>query len=206
MKSWISHTVVAAVAILLTILLMNKCSNATVVTNEVIVRDTVYTENVVTVTDTIRVTKWRTRYDTLTRVVEVPIDTSSDDSERLYTYSEFYRDSSFQVAGNIFYTGRISKHDQMLIQMKDNITFIPTTRTVFSNRDIITTKTITRQPRFLLGSYLTAQAFTLQQLGVTATMVDNKFREYTFGKDVLSNDGWMVSAKIPIIYASKRHK
>ncbi len=204
MKSWISHSIVAAVAIIATILLMNKCSSPTVVTDEVIVRDTVYTENTVTVTDTIRVVKWRTRYDTLLKVVEVPTDTSpNSSSEKLYTYAEFYKDSSLQVAGNIFYTGKINRHDQMLVTMKDDITFIPTIRTIYRNRDILTTKTITRQPRFLLGSYLTAQAFTLQQLGVTATIVDNRFREYAFGKDVLSSDGWMVSAKIPIIYGRK---
>ena len=92
----------------------------------------------------------------------------------------------------------------MLITMKDEITFIPKTTTVIRDREIFTTKIQTRQPRFLLGSYLTAQAFTIQQLGFSATLIDNKFRQYTFGKDVLSDTGWMLDVKMPLFYSKKK--
>lgn len=203
MKNWLSHTIVAVVAIVLTMLLMKQCSGVTTVTEEVIVRDTVITEQIVVQTDTIVEFRWKTRYDTVEKVVEVPVVSTAPEVEEVYAYSEFYKDSSLQVAGNIFYTGQIKKHDQMLITMKDKVTFIPTTTTIYRNRDVFTAKTIRKQPRLLLGSYLTAQAFTLQQLGLSVTVVDNRFREYTFGKDVLSDDGWLIGAKIPVFYTKK---
>lgn len=204
MKSWLSHILVVVVAIILTSILMKQCSGVTTVTETVTTIDTLYQEVVVTEIDTIVEVRWKTRYDTLVKEVEVPTYTNTDSFEvnALYSYSEIYDDSTYQVAGNIFYDGRIHRHDQMLIKMKDEITFIPKVTTVYKNRDVIKTVRSTRQPRFLIGAYVTADKFSVEQIGINATMVDNKYRQYTVGKDILSDYGWMAQAKVPIFYSN----
>lgn len=203
MKSVLTHSIVAIVAVVLTSLLMKQCSQATVVTNTVTTIDTVYSEVVHTTTDTIYQTEWKTKYDTVK--LEVPVaDTVYHDREAVYAYSQFYKDSSLQVIGNIFYEGRINRHDQMLVTMKEDIVFIPTTKIYHHNRDILKRTTVVRQPRFLAGAYVTADALTLQQAGVSATLVDNKFRQYTVGKDLLNEESWMAEVKFPLFFA--KHK
>lgn len=204
MKSWVSHIIVAVVAVILTSLLMKQCSGVTTVAETVVTVDTVYQEVVVVETDTIVEVRWRTRYDTVTKEVEVPVyaDTGTFETNALYSYSEIYNDSTYKVAGNIFYDGRIHRHDQMLIKMKDEITFVPKVTTIFKNRDILTKIQSTRQPRFLIGAYVTADKFSVEQIGINATIVDNKYRQYTVGKDIFSNYGWMAGAKVPIFYSN----
>lgn len=202
-----THVAVAVVAVLITMLLMSRCTSPTVVIDEVVKVDTVYTVHTEVVTDTITVVKWKTKYDTVYREIPVPVfDSTGFTRERKYSYNEFYEDSTYQVAGNILYAGNILKHNQMLVKMKDNITFIPTTTTVYNNRDIVTTKTVTRQPRLLIGAYSYFDGAVPQSGGVNFTMVDNKFRQYTIGKDVLNTTKWMVEYRHPLFYSKVKSK
>jgi len=201
MKSILTHTVVAVIAIILTSLLMKQCSPVTTVTKTVTTVDTLYTERVVETTDTIYKLVTRVKHDTIYRHVPVPVDTVS---EGIYAYDEFYQDSSYRVSGNIMYEGLIKRHDQMFTVLKDRTTFIPTTRTVFATRDIVKVTNITRQPRILAGAYLTGDKFSLQQAGVKVTVVDNKFRQYSIGKDVLKKNTWYFGADVPLFYSKFR--
>jgi len=202
MKSILTHSVIAILAIVLTSLLMRQCSPVTTVTETITRVDTVYTENIVEVRDTVYETRWRTKYDTIHRVVQVPQDTTSV-QEGIYSYDEYYQDSSYRVSGNIMYSGIIEGHHQMFTRMKDNLVLLPTTRTVFRNRDVIKRVQSTRQPRILAGAYLTGDAFKLEQAGIKVTLVDNRFRQYTIGKDVLKAESWMIGAQLPLFYSKQ---
>lgn len=201
MKSILTHTIVAIIAIILTSLLMKQCSPVTTVTKETITVDTVFTERIVEHTDTLYKVITRTKLDTITRIVAVPYP---DSTSGIYAYDEFYEDSTYQVSGGILYEGSIKEHTQRFIKRKDQITFIPTTRTVFSTREVLKTINITRQPRLLAGAYLAGDRFNLQQAGVKLTYVDNKFRQFSLGKDVLKNETWYVGVDIPLFYSKFR--
>lgn len=201
MKSILTHTVVAILAIILTSLFMRQCTPVTTVTKEITTIDTLYKEKIVELTDTIYRTITRVKHDTITRVMAIPFPTSN---EGVYSYDEYYQDSSYQVRGDILYKGKIEGHSQQFIKRKDNIAFIPTTRTIFRDREIIKSSRVTRQPRLLAGGYLTGDRFSLQQAGVKLTYVDNKFRQFSLGKDVLKNETWYVGMDIPLFYSKFR--
>lgn len=203
MKSILSHSLVALLAIILTSLLMRQCTPVTTVIQEITTVDTMYTESIVVERDTIYKTKWKTKYDTIERIVEVPQDTTPV-KEGIYSYDEYYQDSSYRVSGNIMYTGLIEGHHQMFTKMKDELVLLPATRTVFRNRDVIKTVRSTRQPRFLAGAYITGDKFSVQQVGIQATFVDNRFRQYTIGKDMLDPESWKLAVQAPLFYS--KHK
>ena len=201
MKSIFTHSIVAALAILFTSLFMRQCSPAAVVVEEVTTVDTLYTERIVEHTDTIIKTLIRVKVDTVIREVPVPQPGSP---EGIYSYDEFYEDSTYQVKGDILYKGEIEAHSQKFIKWKDQLTFIPTLRTVYRDKEIFKTTHSTRQPRFLAGAYLTGDKFALQQVGVKVVLVDNRFRQYSIGKDVLKNGTWMVGADVPLFYSKPK--
>jgi len=135
----------------------------------------------------------------------VPIYINSDTTEqREYSYNKFYDDSTTLVSGNMLYKGSILRHDQMLIKLKDELTFIPTTTTIIRDKEVLLSKTVTRVPRFSVGAYAYFDGAEPQSGGVSITMMDNKFRQYTIGKDVLNTTKWMVEYRHPLFYSKKR--
>lgn len=217
MKSILTHIIILLIGLVVGGLLTKSCQRATTVTSERITVDTIYTIDTLYQVDTVRIVAPRPEPKVIVKEVQVPVYTSEDTarhiadldsvellSKQVYSYDEYYEDSSYQVVGNIYYQGLINKHTQMLVIRKDNLTLIPTTRTVFTNRDIITKISSTRQPRFLAGVYVAGDKFTVQQAGITATLVDNKFRQYTIGKDILNPEAWMIQAQIPLFYSKFR--
>jgi len=200
MKEALKYITGMVVGLLLAWLLSSQCSKATTVTVVETKIDTVYEEIIVEVKDTIYETITKTKFDTAYKVIEVPVEPVTE--EEVYVYDEFYQDSSYQISGNIEYIGEIKSHNQMLIQRKDNIVLLPTTKTIYRNRDIIKTISTSRQPRLLAGAYTTFDGLNLDQAGLDLTFVDNKFRQYTVGKDLLNKQGFSLSTKIPIFYGN----
>lgn len=201
MRGILSHAIVAVVTAVLMFFVMQCGGRVTTVTQTETVIDTVYQEVVVERIDTFEVVKWRTRtnYDTIQRIVEVPVEDTTS-GEKLYTYNELYRDSMFEVAGNIEYEGRILRHDQILIQKKDYIQFIERDKHYYHNRDVIKRVTSYRQPRLLGGVYTSFDGLEFQQLGAQLTLVDNQFRQYTVGKHLFDSDSWTASIQIPLLW------
>lgn len=200
MKEIFKYLIGMVVGVLLAWLLMSKCSRTTTVTVVETQVDTVYQEHVVERADTIYQTVVKTNFDTIEKIIEVPVEPAEE--VEIYAYDEFYQDSSYQITGNIEYVGEIVSHDQMLIQRKDNIVLIPTTKTIYRNRDIIKKINTTRQPRLLVGAYTTFDALELDQAGLDLTFVDNKFRQYTVGKDLLNKESFTLGLKIPLLYGN----
>lgn len=203
MKSILTHSIVAILAVMLTSLFMRQCSPVAAVTETITRVDTVYSVYTVEVRDTLYEVRWRTKHDTIEHIVQVPQDTTPV-KEGIYSYDEYYQDSSYRVSGNIVYSGLIEEHRQMFTKMKDEVILLPTTRTVFRNRDVIKTTQSTRQPRFLAGAYITADKFKVGQLGIQATLVDNRYRQYTVGKDILDSESWKLGIQVPLFYSKPR--
>lgn len=198
MKNILSHIGVAAVAVVATLLFVRGCSNTEVIRQtETIVKCTVDTVNIV---DTFNVVSIKRVIDTVERVVY--IDTSSTIDESLMTYEEHYVDSSYSVYGNIFYEGTIVRHDQMFVQNKEQIQFIPKTRTVFHTRDNIVVRNADI-PRVYVGLYSTFDTYIPQQAGISIAVADNRHRLYTVGKDLTTLDKWSLDIKIPVTWSKK---
>lgn len=196
MKNILTHSLVALASIVLAVLLTKQCTPVHTVTETVVTRDTVLNEVVTEVHDTVYITRKITRVDTIHH--EVPVVTVS---EGIYSYNEWYEDSTYQVLGNMVYKGVIEGHHQMFLKHREQITLLPTTRTIYRNRDIFTTKIISRQPRLLVGAYSRLNEFKPEQIGINMTLVDNKFRQYTLGKDVLDPKAWMLQVQVPLFYS-----
>ena len=216
MRSILTHIIILLVGLVVGGLLTKSCQRATTVTSKRVTVDTLLSRDTIYQIDTVRIIASRPKPKVIVKEVQVPVYTPEDTanitgldsvellSEQVYSYDEYYEDSSYQVVGNIYYQGLVNKHTQMLVIRKDNLTLIPTTRTIYETRDILTKVSSTRQPRFLAGVYVAGNRFTVQQAGITATLVDNRFRQYTVGKDILNPEAWMIQAQVPLFYSKFR--
>lgn len=196
MQQVLSHIGVAAVAIVATLLLARGCQEPKVITEIECYTDTL------TVSDTIEILRYKTVKDTIERIVY--IDTTEVKNEpdlELMSYEEHYVDSSYSVHGNIFYTGSIIRHDQMFVQNKEQIQFIPRVRTVFNTRDNIIYKT--EQPLLYVGLYSSFDLHIPVQAGISVTYADKRNRLYTLGKDLVSTRGWTFDIKAPVLWSKK---
>lgn len=205
MKSIITHLISFSLGVVVTILMMSQCSRKATVVETINTTDTLEIVKYDTI-ETVRtefVTKWKTKTDTLTREIKVDSFIYITSDEKLLTYDEYYNDSTYQVSGNITYTGDIKSHDQMFVQLKENKEIVYVDRQITKDTSTTITSTKTRQPRLLVGAYstLSVQPVNFQQAGVNLTFVDNKHRQYTVGKDVLNKDYWMAGFKVPLFYS-----
>jgi hypothetical protein len=199
-----NYLIGGAIGLVIGLLIAGQCSTGkqvvvehnTIDTITHTVYDTIIEEHIDTITQFVDIPKLQR--DTLYKEITVPAENTEYQETGLYSYNEFYKDSTYQVAGNIQYKGEITEHDQMLIQRKEEITFIPTTRTIYRTRDII--KTEYKHPKFLAGTYMTTDGFSLEQVGVNVTYVDNKYRQYTVGKSVNTPLGLQFEFRGPIFW------
>jgi len=199
MKEILSHIGVAAVAIVATLLLVRGCSEPKVIRQtETIVECQTDTINVSDTVQIERVIIKRLR-DTVERIVYIDTTVTSQD---MMTYEEHYQDSSYSVYGNIFYKGQIERHDQMFVQNKETIEFIPRTRIIYRTRDNLIIKNSDR-PKAYIGLYSTFDTYVPQQAGISLSYSDNKHRMYTVGKDLRTLEQWSVDVKIPVLWSKK---
>lgn len=199
MKNILTHIGVAAIAVVATLLFMRGCGKTEVIRQtETIVECTVDT---ITQVETHTIVKYKTKVDTVERIVYQNIE--PEYPEELLTYEEHYKDSTYSVYGNIAYSGTINRHEQMFVHNKETIEFIPKITTEYVTKTEYITKE-SRKPRLLLGMYSTLNIPDIQQLGFNITLVDNKYRMYTVGKDVLNKQAWSVEFKAPVIWTSKQ--
>jgi len=203
MKNLLTHIGVAAIAIVATLLFTNGCDRDQVLPRQVETVVECHTDTLIkTKLDTQFIVKTRTIIDTIERVVYQNIERDTSKEEEIYTYEEHYKDSSYSVYGNIAHTGTINRHEQMFVHNSDEIKFIPRTRIVTNTRTEFVSKKH-RQPRLMLGLYSNLELPTVTQAGVTMTLVDNKYRMYTVGKDVMNIDNWHIDFKTPILWTSR---
>ena len=206
MNKALGYIGVAVTSILLTMLLMSKCDRATTVTQVVTTIDTLYQERIVETIDTQYIIKWKIKTLVEERVVQIHDTIFLQDNSSLYTYDEYYEDSTYQVSGNIRYEGSILGHNQMFSQLKDKVTIVEKETIVYKDRTITKETDITRQPRFLIGAYTTLNiqnGLDFNQVGGNITFVDNKFRQYSIGKSVIGED-WYAQFQYPLFYSKKK--
>lgn len=192
----LSHIGVAAIAIVATLLFTRSCTpNAepqyiyeTIVEcqTDTIVKDTTIFKTIV-----------KTRTETKTIVHEVFIDTT-DRASHLAQSANYYMDSTVQVFDNIWHSGEIHQHDQMVVD-KRPVEYLFRTNTVLHTRDNI--KLVREQsPRLLMGLYSTFNGYIPDQAGLDVTFVDNKYRQYTLAKDLRELNTWALSFKTPVLW------